>query len=293
MVMTEPPSWRRPGLLTRLTHKVRSGLWSEASQARPIECPGDSMHYLIGSMPTDDRARFEGHLRSCLKCQRETRSLEPVIETLAGTAKQISPPEHLGRAIIRQARISTAVMSGPHHGAPGGARPASPPVAWFSHRRVGAIVTAGSLTMCIASLGYSMLLHSQTAQNAIVASRLAETLSLVYHPGAVTRTLAGTDRAPRSTGRLAVLPESNRAVLVTYNLPSTGEGSCYQLWAALLDGAGRFSGGTFTVDHQGQGYLVIDLHGQSLNRVKLVQVTREPAQGSPGPTGPEVLTGNL
>lgn len=184
-------------------------------------------------------------------------------------------------------------MSGTNQGASVGARPSSPLIAWFRHRRVGAIVTAGSLTICIASLSYSMLLHTRTTQNAMVASRLAETLSLVYHPGAVTRTLAGTDRAPRSTGRLAVIPESNRAVLVTYNLPATGEGSCYQLRAAFLDGAGRFSGGTFTVDHQGQGYLVIDLHGQSLNRVKLVQVTREPAQGSPGPTGPEVLTGNL
>lgn len=293
MAMTGPPSWREPGVLARLSRIVQSRLGSAVSTACPVECPDDAMHYLIGSMPTADRARFEGHLRWCLKCQRETQSLEPVIETLAGTAKQISPPEYLGRAIIRQARISTAVMAGTHQGASLGASPFSPLIAWLSHRRVGAIVTAGSLTLCMASLGYSMLLHSQTAQNALVASRLAETLSLVYHPGAVTRTLAGTDRAPRSTGRLAVIPESNRAVLVTYNLPTTGEESCYQLWAALLDGAGRFSGGTFTVDHQGQGYLVIDLHGQSLNRVKLVQVTREPAQGSPGPTGPEVLTGNL
>ena len=291
--MTEPPSWREPGVLDRLSRIVRSRIGSAFSAARKVECPGVAVHYLIGSMPTADRARFEGHLRWCPRCQAEMQSLEPVIETLAGTAEQISPPEHLGRAIIRQARISTAVMGGTHQGGSLDARPLSALIAWLTHRRVGAIVTAGSLTMCIASLGYSMLLHSQTTQNAVVASRLAETLSLVYHPGAVTRTLAGTDRAPRSTGRLAVLPESNRAVLVTYNLPMTGEGSCYQLWAALLDGAGRFSGGTFTVDHQGQGYLVIDLHGQSLNRVKLVQVTREPAQGSPGPTGPEVLTGNL
>ncbi len=212
--MTGPRSWREPGVLARLSRIVQSRLGSAVSTACPVECPDDAMHYLIGSMPTADRARFEGHLRWCLKCQRETQSLEPVIETLAGTAKQISPPEYLGRAIIRQARISTAVMAGTHQGASLGASPFTPLIAWLSHRRVGAIVTAGSLALCMASLGCSMLLHSQTAQNALVASRLAETLSLVYHPGAVTRTLAGTDRAPRSTGRLAVIPESNRAVLV-------------------------------------------------------------------------------
>ncbi len=94
-------------------------------------------------MPTADRARFGGHVHQCLKCQREVQSIEPVIETLAGIAKQISPSEHLGRAIIRQARISTAVTSGPHHGASGGVRPSSQPVASFGHRRVRAVVSVG------------------------------------------------------------------------------------------------------------------------------------------------------
>jgi anti-sigma-K factor RskA len=85
--------------------------------------------------------------------------------------------------------------------------------------------------------------------------------------------------------------DSNSFMVVTYNLPALPSGKTYQLW--LIDPNGnRTSGGTFTVDSAGSGWLM----GRSpvpLNQYKAVGVTVEPWGGSPGPTGAKMLGGNL
>ncbi len=74
-------------------------------------------------------------------------------------------------------------------------------------------------------------------------------------------------------------------------MPALPSGMTYQLW--LVDSEGkRTSGGMFTVDSQGRGWLM-GHSPQPLNRYKSVGVTMEPWGGSPGPTGAKMLGGNL
>ena len=126
----------------------------------------------------------------------------------------------------------------------------------------------------------------------MVASHLAKTLAVIYHPGATMRTLVGTDCAPGSSARLSMVPARNQAVFVAYDLPPLARDATYQLGATLRCGT-QSSAGTFEVDERGQGVLVLDLRERLPDRAFVVAVTREPIDGSLEPTGPEVLTGRM
>ncbi len=65
----------------------------------------------------------------------------------------------------------------------------------------------------------------------------------------------------------------------------------YQFW--LIDPSGdRTSGGTFSVDAQGRGWVLIR-SPKPLNNFQSVGVTIEPEGGSPAPTGAKMMGTSL
>jgi anti-sigma-K factor RskA len=80
-------------------------------------------------------------------------------------------------------------------------------------------------------------------------------------------------------------------MLVVHNLPALERGKIYQLW--LVDAKGeRTSGGTFTLDEERYGWLVVRLT-RPLTEFMSMGITVEPAGGSPEPTGPRVMSTSL
>jgi anti-sigma-K factor RskA len=91
-------------------------------------------------------------------------------------------------------------------------------------------------------------------------------------------------------GRGTVLQSADGNVILAADLPPLAAGRVYQLW--LIDGAAApVSGGVFTVDADGYGFLTLDA-GRPLAGATLA-VTNEPAPGSPGPTSAILIVGEV
>ena len=256
----------------------------------PEACAEETATWAVGAMDRFDREHHEAHLEACATCQAEVREHADTIEAFAASVPQFEPPLRLRRAIATHARVALALETSSRR--TDTRRSAARPPRWATTGRLAAAVTAGSLALCVASGSYATTMHAQATRQAVVASRLAQTLAVIYHPGATMRTLVGTDRAPGSSARLSMVPARNAAVLVAYDMPPLARDAAYQVWATL-GGSVPASAGTFEVDDRGQGVLVLDLRERLLDRAFVVAVTREPVDGSLEPTGPEVLTGRM
>lgn len=98
------------------------------------------------------------------------------------------------------------------------------------------------------------------------------------------------DRLEGAGGVATVLQSSQGEVLLAAQLPPLSEDQVYQLWV-IAGGNAPASGGLFTVDSTGYGVIALG-PGLATSGVTLA-VTAEPRGGSPGPTTPVLLSGEL
>jgi anti-sigma-K factor RskA len=102
--------------------------------------------------------------------------------------------------------------------------------------------------------------------------------------------LSTTDAASNATGFVLVGADGRNGAVVVDGLPPLSEGQQYQLW--LIRDGERTSGAVFSTDEKSYGGTRIKVAG-SLLEYSAVDVTIEPAGGSPEPTGSLVLGGPL
>ena len=98
--------------------------------------------------------------------------------------------------------------------------------------------------------------------------------------------LAGTENADAATGVIIISEDGAHGALIVQELPQLSEEQAYQLW--LIDDGERADGGTFSVDEDGYDSHYVS-SPRPLGEYEAFGVTIEPAGGSPGPTGPQVL----
>jgi anti-sigma-K factor RskA len=99
--------------------------------------------------------------------------------------------------------------------------------------------------------------------------------------------LRGTDQAPGATGEV-VQPASGPPLLVAHGLAELPPNQVYQVWII----AGGQPTGVGLLRPTGAGPPIVPLE-RDLAGAQVVALTIEPAGGSPAPTGPIVLAGNL
>jgi hypothetical protein len=265
---------------------------------------GDAAAYLLGALDERSRERFEAHMNECAACLHDLRSLQPVADSLALAAPQVEPSAHLAASIVASARaVSDALDVDPFY--PGRAPmraavvPAAVPLAvaprpawrrWTE--RVSTGVAAAALLVAAAGAGYAFVQHQEVQHTAQTAAQLSETLAIMYQPGMVSRTLNSAEGAPQAKGKIFLAPDGTQAVLMTYDLPKLPNQQAYQLWLNNTTAGKRDSGGTFTVDEQGRGHLIVRAPA-ALASYNACGVTLEPANGSKWPTGQRVLAGEL
>jgi hypothetical protein len=108
-------------------------------------------------------------------------------------------------------------------------------------------------------------------------------------PNVKVVSLAGSDEAKSAGGLLLYDPSRRRAFLYAFNMPALPPDKTYQLWA-ILDRP--ISAGTFGTDRGNKSRVMIPRVPQ-LDRIKQFAVSVEPDGGSPQPTGPIYLSGQL
>ncbi len=248
--------------------------------------------YVLDAVDPADRVRIESHLPHCQRCAQLVESYQPVTDLLAYAAEPAEPPADLKyrvmAATLPQRKVVTA--------------PAPSPFAlfstWLSSLFRAPALSALALLLLLAFGIWNFALQNQVAQQAAAMQQVTAEMSqqrdfltaLAYSDGQ-PRHLQGTEVASQAVGRLYSGYDENSFIMVTYDMPSLKPDQSYQLW--LIDPSGaRTSGGVFTVDAQGRGWL-IGHTPKPLSEYKSVGVTVEPSGGSSAPTGPKMLGGSF
>lgn len=255
---------------------------------------GDAAAYVLGALDAAGRARFEAHAATCPECLRDTAAFRGVADRLALAVPQVEPPPLLGARIMARAQeLLPELAPAPVPAPPQIALVPPPPArrAWLEwSNRVSLAVAAVSLLVAAAGGGVAYSSNQRMEQTAQSAAQLAETLQIMYQPGIVSKQLKGTDVSPQANGKIWIVPDTNQAVIMTYDMPRLAQEESYQCW--MNDDGQGANGGTFKVDDKGRGYLMVRTP-YVMHRYKWVGVTREPAKGSKRPTGPRLLSGQL
>lgn len=113
---------------------------------------------------------------------------------------------------------------------------------------------------------------------------------LLEDPECIIVSIAGTENAPGASGRLIGTPGTRRGVLLTTGLPPVATDRAYQVW--FLRGGKPQPNALFRVGRGGHGASIVQTK-DPMSTFEVVAITPEPASGSPGPTGPIVLAGEL
>lgn len=223
--------------------------------------------YALGALEDVKASEVREHLESCATCRDELTLYEDVAGQLAHAVPQNEPPAGLKQRVLRDISRSTA----PDDSAEAG---------WWEKWLVALQqifvrpVWRPALLLLVVILG---------AGNLVLWQRVRQT-----QDAAPFRTvkLAGTENAGEATGVIIISEDGAHGALIVQDLPELSEEQEYQLW--LIDDGERTDGGTFSVAEDGYDSHYVSAP-QPLGDYDAFGVTIEPAGGSPGPTGPQML----
>lgn len=117
-----------------------------------------------------------------------------------------------------------------------------------------------------------------------------ENSSLRESANATVYQLLPTEDAPENSHAQAWFSIQGSGVLSVANMPQLEEGSVYQFWYMTDSPTAPVPGGTFTVDGNGQGFMLIP---PDVDGVTSIAVSIEPEGGSSTPTGAILLTSEV
>lgn len=217
--------------------------------------------YALGVLDEDERREIEAHLASCAACRADLMRHEQVVGDLGALTEPVAPSPALRDRLLADVRSSGSASMD--------SRPRllrrQVPLAWLA-------IAASIAVLAIVALGFLLAVTIEERDDARYAEQeIAEYLkdggtlsALVPAPG------APDDVAP-GHGSLVVAPDQDRAMLVVYDLPESGGGNRYVVWAER-DGQ-RDELGDLTVNNQGVGWLLLSAP-QPMSSYEAVGITR-------------------
>lgn len=131
------------------------------------------------------------------------------------------------------------------------------------------------------------------ANDAHIMDMVKEQRDLTYmgaNPDRLVSMLRPADAAAAGRGMMVTSSDGRDCLLAVLDLPALNGGDVYQVW--LIKDDVKTNGGVFTVDSTGYGQMVIR-PTEPMWEFDSIGITVEPAGGSSGPTGRQVLLGDL
>lgn len=226
----------------------------------------DVAGYALGTLDPGERDAFERHLAGCGRCRAELTEMASTVRQLHRAA----PPEHPSPSL--RARTSIAVANA-ESDAPAAAR-APRRRAW-----VPRLALLGLAVVAVLAAGLGGLRLGEQRQ-----------------PGTVeidTRLGSPSGEATVATARVTETPIGRVVAIESETLPGLdNDREFYELWFVGPGdgsrGANRVSAGTFHPDERGR--TSVRLAAAAVPRdYPVLSLTREPRDGDPRRTGPEVL----
>lgn len=228
--------------------------------------------YAIGAVDPDECRAVEGHLRACATC----RGLLAEYRDLGDDLLLAIPPMAAPAGITERMRQRLAPA---RHGAA--------PRAWWTRLRGAFLVPALAAAVLVLLVTNIYWFGRMSRLNRQVTEQASLVASLANAPATALRAEAS---APYAEGVVYASTSGQAALLCVYGMPALPSDKAYQLW--LIKDGKRESGGVFQVSEGGFGFLMVK-PARPLTDYSSVGITIEPIGGSPAPTSPRVLGGNL
>ncbi len=276
--------------------------------------------YALGALDLEEARRLEEHLATCTQCRAELVEWRDTTASLALSAEAIEPSPGLRARILESARSipqdsaqSETKGSGRGRAAEdgnAGARNVASNVIQMplDGRRLRAGLKFGAIAASVAiiALAASLFvlwnrfnnLQRQYESERTTADALAKQLAeeremreLLTAPGVRLTELSGLGPGQSARARVALDPQTGRAMLFAYNLPPAPAGKAYQLWF-ISDPKHPVPGAVFNTDSQGRAVLH-DQAPEAGRSASIFAVTLEPSGGVPAPTGEKYLLSPL
>ncbi len=245
--------------------------------------------FALGALDARDRERFLAHLPGCATCQELLRGYRQVTASLPWALDPREASPGLRERILTIAADNPPSAAGPAATAPvqdGQFRQApSSPLSRLAPRWALSLAALFAVTL---GLGYwNFRLQEQVRQQAAILRTQQQALSAVAR-SEERWTLAGTPEAPGAAATLVRPPDGSPPYLLTANLPSLPPDRTVQAW--VIAGGPPTPAGL--LDPAAQGTALGHLESQ-FSPGDIVAITIEPRGGSPSPTGPIVVSGQV
>jgi len=225
--------------------------------------------YALGSLAAGERAPLEAHLADCQECARRLAEYRAVAGVLPAGLEPAAPPAGAWRAIQAEVR------------ARGARRRFAPPPRRTRWLRAARWPAAAALVLVLAA--WTDPLPPERARRSPGPAPGPEVEALSRRPGRIVILQGG----PRASARIFVAVDGGGHLAVS-GLDAAPPARVYQLW--FMPGAGpAVSGATFRPDTTGRAWVKVAVPA-TLDDVRAIVVTEEPAPGSAAPTGPPLLT---
>jgi anti-sigma-K factor RskA len=225
--------------------------------------------YAIGALGEDEQAAVESLLGECLEARSLLNEYRELTDALLYAIPIVPPPPSLREAMLERA---------------GGRREQVGPF-----RRIGSALSPG-LAWGIAAVAIVVLILT----NLYWASALHETRKKVDYQATVVSLIASNhvvELSGKASGMIHYDPNGKVGLLEVFGMPAPPKGKAYQLWLIRPDQK-RDSGAVFKVEGDGNGVVIFQAP-RPLSEYVGVGVTMEPDGGSPAPTGPKMLGGDI
>ncbi len=252
--------------------------------------------YALGILEDEAVTQIEAHMETCQHCRALLQQAREVTGFLSLAPRQVRPPAGLKQRIL--ARIAQEERSGTARQPPLD-QPAGPadgvsdfsaatPLPGITPERQGLI---GTLRQILPGRKGTAGDAAQTSQAELPnQQQLQAIMRLLRSPHPAIWELPGTPEAPNARAHLLGSPEDDMAVLIVSGLEPLPPERDYQLW--FLREGKPVGSAVFDVQANGENQMLVRAPRQ-LGHYDLAAITPEPAGGSPGPTGPIIIAGQL
>jgi anti-sigma-K factor RskA len=228
--------------------------------------------YALGCLDGDEAGTVSSHLAVCDQCRAELHSYQELVGEMAFSVRQHEPPPAVKSRLMARIQADAPVaLDSPQSSA------------W--RQRLASALSNLSPAWAVAGLALLIILG---ISNLLLWGQIRQLRA--GEPPLRVVSLQGTGNTPEAIGMVVMSVDGASGTLVVDRLPDLGEAQQYQLW--LIRDGQRTSGGVFSVDSAGYGWLWIR-SSEPLASYSGFGITVEPAGGSAGPTGARVLGGDL
>jgi Anti-sigma-K factor rskA/Putative zinc-finger len=226
--------------------------------------------WLLGALPEDEVDAFRTHLADCAICRADAESLRVAVDALPASAPPESPPPALKGRVMAVVEREASLL---HAAGPDADRAPAP----RRRRRLPRL----------ADLAQRPALALPLVLLLLVVGGGAALLGRDAFDGQNGRTVVARVNPELKGARASLEIDGARARIVGRRLPAPPAGHVYQVWLDRGGASPEPTSALFSTRRDGSAS--VDVPG-TLNGVRAVMVTDEPAGGSEKPTGRVLLT---